>query len=225
MTTDDTCADLLLDNQVCFALHSTSLMMTKVYKPLLKKLGLTYPQYLAMLVLWEGDGITVSEISARLLTDPGSLTPLLKRLEAEGLIDRKRSSSDERVVHLHLTDKGRALHAAAAFPPGAAVHVFAAPALLPLAAAPRPRLRPLPPPGQPPRMHPLPRRLLLRRRLPGRRVGCRPRPRVQGLAPASGGAAASVRVAVAVAVIQVSAEAEAEADPRGIIPEQRRQQQ
>lgn len=118
MTTDDTCADLLLDNQVCFALHSTSLMMTKVYKPLLKKLGLTYPQYLAMLVLWEGDGITVSEISARLLTDPGSLTPLLKRLEAEGLIDRKRSSSDERVVHLHLTDKGRALHTEARQIPG-----------------------------------------------------------------------------------------------------------
>ncbi|TBU83530.1 MarR family winged helix-turn-helix transcriptional regulator [Phytopseudomonas dryadis] len=118
MTTDDTCADLLLDNQVCFALHSTSLMMTKVYKPLLQALGLTYPQYLAMLVLWERDGITVGDISARLLTDPGSLTPLLKRLEGEGLLQRTRSSVDERVVHLKLTDKGRALHAQARRIPG-----------------------------------------------------------------------------------------------------------
>ncbi len=125
MTTDDTCADLLLDNQVCFALHSTSLAMTKVYKPLLKKLGLTYPQYLAMLVLWERDGITVGEISARLLTDPGSLTPLLKRLEAEGLITRTRSSSDERVVHLQLTDKGRTLHAEARQIPGCILNASA----------------------------------------------------------------------------------------------------
>lgn len=107
------CAELLLDNQLCFALYSTSLLMTKTYKPLLQALGLTYPQYLAMLVLWEDDGITVSEISARMLTDPGSLTPLLKRLENEGLLQRVRSSQDERVVQLHLTDKGRALHARA----------------------------------------------------------------------------------------------------------------
>lgn len=65
----------MLDNQLCFALHSTSLLMTKVYKPLLQALGLTYPQYLAMMVLWEEDGLTVGEISSRLLTDPGSLTP------------------------------------------------------------------------------------------------------------------------------------------------------
>lgn len=102
--------DLLkLDSQLCFALHSTSLLMTKVYKPLLQALNLTYPQYLAMLVLWEADGITVGELSQRLLTDPGSVTPLLKRLEAEGLITRTRSSQDERVVELHVTDKGRAL--------------------------------------------------------------------------------------------------------------------
>lgn len=112
------CEALKLDNQLCFALYSTSLLMTKVYKPLLQELGLTYPQYLAMLVLWEGDGITVGEISARLLTDPGSLTPLLKRLEAEGLITRTRSSADERVVELHLTDKGRALHRDAQRIPG-----------------------------------------------------------------------------------------------------------
>ncbi|MFJ4197647.1 MarR family winged helix-turn-helix transcriptional regulator [Pseudomonas sp. NPDC089534] len=108
--TPDLCEDLLLDNQACFALHSTSLMMTKVYKPLLQALGLTYPQYLAMMVLWEKDGLTVGEISARLLTDPGSLTPLLKRLEAEGLLSRTRSREDERVVIVELTEQGRALH-------------------------------------------------------------------------------------------------------------------
>lgn len=103
------CEELLLDNQACFALHSTSLMMTKVYKPLLQALGLTYPQYLAMMVLWEKDGLTVGEISARLLTDPGSLTPLLKRLEGEGLLSRTRSREDERVVIVELTAQGRAL--------------------------------------------------------------------------------------------------------------------
>lgn len=106
---DATCEALKLDNQLCFALYSTSLQMTKVYKPLLQELGLTYPQYIAMLVLWEEDGITVGEISSRMLTDPGSLTPLLKRLEAEGLITRTRSQADERVVQLRLTDKGREL--------------------------------------------------------------------------------------------------------------------
>ena len=103
------CESLMLDNQLCFALHSTSLLMTKVYKPLLQALGLTYPQYLAMMVLWEEDGLTVGEISSRLLTDPGSLTPLLKRLEAEGLLSRTRSREDERVVVVELTDTGRAL--------------------------------------------------------------------------------------------------------------------
>lgn len=110
MTTDrDTCDDLLLKNQACFALHSTSLMMTKVYKPMLQAIGLTYPQYLAMMVLWEKDGLTVGEISTRLLTDPGSLTPLLKRLEGEGLLSRTRSREDERVVIVELTSQGRAL--------------------------------------------------------------------------------------------------------------------
>ncbi|MBO3274624.1 MarR family winged helix-turn-helix transcriptional regulator [Pseudomonas schmalbachii] len=107
--TRSTCEQLKLDNQLCFALYSTSLQMTKVYKPLLQALGLTYPQYIAMLVLWEQDGITVGDISARMLTDPGSLTPLLKRLEGEGLLTRTRSSADERVVELHLTEKGRKL--------------------------------------------------------------------------------------------------------------------
>ena len=105
----DPCESLMLDNQLCFALHSTSLLMTKVYKPLLQALGLTYPQYLAMMVLGEEDGLTVGEISSRLLTDPGSLTPLLKRLEVEGLLSRTRSREDERVVVVELTAAGRAL--------------------------------------------------------------------------------------------------------------------
>lgn len=109
MNQNDDCAELRLENQICFALHSTSLMMTKVYKPFLKELGLTYPQYLAMLVLWENDGLTVGEMSRKLLTDPGSLTPLLKRLEAEGLIKRTRRSTDERVVELQLTPEGKSL--------------------------------------------------------------------------------------------------------------------
>ncbi len=106
MANQDNCSDLMLDNQLCFALYSTSLLMTKVYKPLLKELGLTYPQYLAMLVLWEEDGLTVGTISARLLTDPGSLTPLLKRLETDGVIRRTRSDRDERIVLLTVTEKG-----------------------------------------------------------------------------------------------------------------------
>lgn len=100
---------LTLDHQVCFALHSTSLMMTKAYKPLLQKIDLTFPQYLVMMVLWEEEGLTVGMLSKRLLTDPGSLTPLLKRLEAEKFITRQRSKQDERVVELRLTEQGRQL--------------------------------------------------------------------------------------------------------------------
>jgi Ohr subfamily peroxiredoxin len=94
---------LQLDNQLCFALYSASLAMTKLYKPLLDELGLTYPQYLVMLVLWEGDGLMVSELGQRLSLDSGTLTPLLKRLEAAGLISRLRDVQDERRVHIHLT--------------------------------------------------------------------------------------------------------------------------
>jgi DNA-binding MarR family transcriptional regulator len=100
---------LQLDHQLCFALYSSSLAMTKLYKPLLEPLGLTYPQYLAMLVLWEGDGVTVSELGERLMLDSGTLTPLLKRLEAAGLVQRLRDSTDERRVRLQLTREGRAL--------------------------------------------------------------------------------------------------------------------
>jgi DNA-binding MarR family transcriptional regulator len=107
-------AMLKLDNQLCFALYSTSLAMTKLYKPLLDELGLTYPQYLAMLVLWEQDGLMVSEIGERLYLDSGTLTPLLKRLEAAGLIARIRAVEDERRVHITLTAAGRKLKTRAA---------------------------------------------------------------------------------------------------------------
>jgi DNA-binding MarR family transcriptional regulator len=100
---------LKLDRQLCFALYSSSLAMTKLYKPLLEPLGLTYPQYLVMLVLWERDGLTVSEVGAKLTLDSGTLTPLLKRLEAGGLVQRRRDSADERRVLLTLTAAGRAL--------------------------------------------------------------------------------------------------------------------
>lgn len=120
MATNTTANDpaLLLDNQLCFALYSASLAMTKVYKPLLQELGLTYPQYLAMLVLWENDGLMVSEIGQRLSLDSGTLTPLLKRLEALGLISRIRDVDDERRVHITLTAAGRKLRAKAAKIPG-----------------------------------------------------------------------------------------------------------
>jgi DNA-binding MarR family transcriptional regulator len=105
---------LLLDNQLCFALHSASLAMTKVYKPHLDALGVTYPQYLALLVLWERDGLGVSELGERLFLDSGTLTPLLKRLEGGGLVNRRRDADDERRVVIRLTDAGRALKAQAA---------------------------------------------------------------------------------------------------------------
>ena len=104
---------LLLDRQLCFALYSSSLAMTKLYKPLLSELGLTYPQYLVMLVLWETETLTVSELGARLALDSGTLTPLLKRLEASSLVTRTRASFDERQVIVELTAEGRALKAQA----------------------------------------------------------------------------------------------------------------
>lgn len=109
---------LQLDNQLCFALYSTSLAMTKLYKPLLDELGLTYPQYLAMLALWEKDGLMVSELGERLCLDSGTLTPLLKRLEASGLVLRLRDVADERRVHITLSPAGRKLKALAAKIPG-----------------------------------------------------------------------------------------------------------
>ncbi|MDR6212998.1 MarR family transcriptional regulator [Paracidovorax wautersii] len=106
-------AALLLDNQVCFALYSASLAMTKLYKPLLDGIGLTYPQYVVMLALWERDGTTVSELGGRLFLDSGTLTPLLKRLESAGLLARLRDAEDERRVRITLTTAGRALRSQA----------------------------------------------------------------------------------------------------------------
>ncbi|MFM2119238.1 MAG: hypothetical protein RL722_706 [Pseudomonadota bacterium] len=109
---------LQLDRQLCFALYASSLAMTKLYKPRLEALGLTYPQYLVMLVLWERDGASVSEIGQRLSLDSGTLTPLLKRMQQSGWLDRRRSREDERRVEIHLTEAGRTLRQqAAALPP------------------------------------------------------------------------------------------------------------
>jgi len=132
MTTPDTSAhskfSLLLDEQLCFALYSTTLAMNKVYRQLLKKLGLTYPQYLVMMVLWENDQLTVSDIGSRLFLDSATLTPLLKRLETAGFISRQRAASDERQVVIRLTTAGRNLHKKAEAVPDA---VFSATACSP----------------------------------------------------------------------------------------------
>jgi DNA-binding MarR family transcriptional regulator len=100
---------LMLDNQICFAVYSTAHAFNRVYKPLLHKLGLTYPQYLVMLALWERDGVPVKDIGERLFLDSGTLTPLLKRLEAASLVKRSRSTEDERLVLIALTQQGQAL--------------------------------------------------------------------------------------------------------------------
>ena len=102
-------APLRLDNQICFAVYSAAHAFNRVYKPLLDRLGLTYPQYLVMLVLWEQDGVAVKEIGERLYLDSGTLTPLLKRMEAAGLVKRTRSTEDERQVLIALTPQGQAL--------------------------------------------------------------------------------------------------------------------
>ena len=114
-TTTDHSSLLELDKQFCFALYSASLAMTKTYKVVLDALGLTYPQYLVMLVLWQQDGaaqqeaVTVKDLGKSLFLDSGTLTPLLKRMETAGLIQRQRGKEDERQVHILLTENGRAL--------------------------------------------------------------------------------------------------------------------
>src|SRR6201985_1753832 len=100
---------LRLDNQICFAIYSAAHAFNRVYKPLLDRLGLTYPQYLVMLALWERDGVPLKEIGERLFLDSGTLTPLLKRLEAAPLVKRTRSREDERQVLVALTTQGQAL--------------------------------------------------------------------------------------------------------------------
>lgn len=101
--------ELLLRRQVCFALYAASRAATALYRPVLDELGLTYPQYLVLLLLWERDGRTVKELGDELMLDSGTLSPLLKRLESGGLVTRRRSAGDERVVEVHLTRAGTSL--------------------------------------------------------------------------------------------------------------------
>lgn len=118
-TSTKTCSDsapasndddlLKLDNQLCFALYVASKEIIRLYKPLLDPLGLTYTGYIVMLVLWEKDQITIKELGERLSLDTGTLTPLLKKMEADGLLSRRRSPQDERQVFIWLTAKGRQL--------------------------------------------------------------------------------------------------------------------
>lgn len=104
---------LALDQQLCFALYSANLAMTKLYREVLAPLHLTYPQYLVMLVLWERDGLRVSDLGAPLFLDSATLTPMLKRLQALGYVDKARSTEDERQVIVSLTPAGKALRAQA----------------------------------------------------------------------------------------------------------------
>ena len=100
-----------LEQQLCCAIYQVGHAFNRAYRPILAALGLTYPQYLVMLVLWEQDGLTVKELGERLMLDSGTLTPLLKRLEASGLIRRERDARDERQVRIHLAGKGEGLRA------------------------------------------------------------------------------------------------------------------
>lgn len=112
---------LTLDEQICFPLYAASRAMTAVYRPRLERLGLTYPQYLVMLALWERDDRSVGDLCDALALDSGTLSPLLKRLEAAGVVARRRSAVDERRVDVQLTARGRALRAeAVAIPAGMA---------------------------------------------------------------------------------------------------------
>ena len=98
-----------IDQKLCFALYSSSLAMLQSYKPMLAEIGLTYPQYLIMLVLWEGDSVSIKHLAERVGQDPGSVTPLVKRLEEAGFLTRKRDANDERNLNIELTAAGRAL--------------------------------------------------------------------------------------------------------------------
>lgn len=110
---------LRLDNQLCFALYAASREVIRQYRPLLEPLGLTYTQYIVLLVLWEEDDVPVNRLGERLLLDSGTLTPLLKKLEAQGLVTRRRDAGDERSVRVSLTVDGRALQERAGHVPGA----------------------------------------------------------------------------------------------------------
>lgn len=111
--TDTPSPSVALDDQLCFALYAASRAVTARYRPMLDELGVTYPQYLVLMLLWEEDGQTVGQLGARLALDSGTLSPLLKRLTAAGLVTRHRRADDERSVSVRLTDAGRALEAPA----------------------------------------------------------------------------------------------------------------
>ncbi|MFI8143855.1 MarR family winged helix-turn-helix transcriptional regulator [Acinetobacter sp. ABJ_C5_2] len=106
---DQDCQNLKLENQLCFLIYSTNLALNQLYRKLLTPLGITYPQYLVMLVLWEKDEITVSEIGNKLFLESSTLTPILKKLEAMQLVNRTRSKEDERQVIITLSEKGKIL--------------------------------------------------------------------------------------------------------------------
>ncbi|MDC5354425.1 MarR family transcriptional regulator [Acinetobacter baumannii] len=106
---DQDCQTLKLENQLCFLIYSTNLALNQLYRKLLTPLGITYPQYLVMLVLWEKDEITVSEIGSKLFLESSTLTPILKKLEALQLLNRTRSKEDERQVIITLSEKGKKL--------------------------------------------------------------------------------------------------------------------
>jgi DNA-binding MarR family transcriptional regulator len=112
-------APTLLDHQLCFALYRASRAMTRAYAPLLEPLGLTYPQYLTLLALWEEDGASMKRLGERLTLDSATLTPLLTRLEQEAIVERRRDEADERLVRVYLTKRGRALETKARGIPGA----------------------------------------------------------------------------------------------------------
>jgi DNA-binding MarR family transcriptional regulator len=111
---------LKLDSMLCFAVYAAEHAFTRFYKPRLDALGLTYPQYLVFLVLWESDGLTVKALGDKLFLDSGTITPLVKRLEGRGLVRRQRDEEDERQVRIFLTPEGRALRAKALAVPQAA---------------------------------------------------------------------------------------------------------
>ena len=102
----DKYATLKLENQLCFPLYAAAREVVNYYTPYLSELGITYTQYIAFMVLWENDGMTVGELGRRLFLDNGTLTPMLKKLEKMGFIERKRSADDERVVKIHVTEQG-----------------------------------------------------------------------------------------------------------------------
>lgn len=108
---------LKLGNQLCFPVYAASRLITREYQPFLDKLGITYPQYLVLMILWENDGMAVNDIAKKLILNTNTITPLLKRMEQQGIIRRKRSRQDERKVIVQLTEKGREMQEEASLIP------------------------------------------------------------------------------------------------------------